>query len=118
MAIRIRRGNLIDFDKDKLVQGELAIVLDAGELHFCYGAGNTKRLATKEDLQEVLDTSPEAYQALMQLIDDLEDNPSGVTDILNALADLKANVTGNNGELYHARLRVIGGVPHIEYEEV
>ena len=118
MAIRIRRGNQVDFEKNKLVQGELAIVLDKGELYFCYSPGNTKKLMTAEDLQDLLNASPEAYQALMQLIDNLEDNPSGVTDILNALADLKANVTGNNGELYHARLRVIGGVPHIEYEEV
>lgn len=89
MAIRIRRGNQIDFDKNKLVQGELAIVLDAGELHFCYGAGNTKRLATKEDLQEMLNASETSYSALLQLIADLETNPSEITNILNNISALQ-----------------------------
>ena len=90
MAIRIRRGNQIDFDKNKLVQGELAIVLDAGELHFCYGAGNTKKLATKEDLQEMLDMSETSYSALIQLIADLEDNPNELTNILNNISALQS----------------------------
>ena len=117
MAINHRRGNIADFDPYKMTRAEWAFPND-GTARYCVSPGVVKTVATKEDLQEMLDMSPEAYQALMQLIDDLEDNPSGVTDILNALADLKANVTGNNGELYHSRLRVIGGVPHIEYEEV
>ena len=48
MAIRIRRGNQVDFDKNKLVQGELAIVLDAGELTLLLWSRNTKRLAQKK----------------------------------------------------------------------
>ena len=91
MAIRIRRGNQIDFEKNKLVQGELAIVLDAGELHFCYGAGNTKRLATKEDLQEMLDMSETSYSALIQLIADLETNPDELTNILNNISALQSD---------------------------
>ncbi|NLZ94264.1 MAG: hypothetical protein GX921_00365 [Bacteroidales bacterium] len=90
MAIRIRRGNQVDFDKNKLVQGELAIVQDAGELHFCYGAGNTKRLATREDLQEMLDMSDTSFSALVQLIADLEDNPNELTNILNNISALQS----------------------------
>ena len=125
MAIRIRRGNQVDFEKNKLVQGELAIVLDAGELHFCYGAGNTKRLATKEDLQEMLDMSETSYSALIQLIADLENDPNELTNILSNISALQSNVdtitnnfTDKTNKKYNAKLKNINNRPYITFTEV
>lgn len=88
MAIRSRRGNKSEFDKNKLLPGEHALVLDEGELWFCYGAGQSKKLQTAEDLQALLDASPDAYTALQQLIADLESNPNELTNILNDITSL------------------------------
>lgn len=124
MAIRIRRGNQADFEKNKLVQGELAIVLDAGELHFCYGLGNTKRLATKEDLQEMLDMSDTSYSAFIQLIADLEANPNELTNILSniyALGQEIDTLTSNfstSSSSYNIKLKNIDGRPYISFKEV
>lgn len=97
MAIRIRRGNQIDFDKNKLVSGELAVVLDHGELHFCYGNGNVKRLQTREDLEAILNSSPEAYAALQQLIVDLDGNPE-ITNILHNISALQMDKLDYDGD--------------------
>lgn len=99
MAIRVRRGTSDKFDKSKLVQGELSIVTDNGELYFCFGAGNTRKLASKEDLQAMLDSSETSYEALQQLIADLETNPNELTNILaniSALQSGKLDKTGNS----------------------
>ena len=44
MAIKTRRGNYLDFDPNKLVAGELAMILNhgtpTGELYFCFSPGN------------------------------------------------------------------------------
>ena len=90
MAIRLRRGTKAYFDPTKLVQGELAVVTDTGELYFCFSAGNTKKLQTKEDLLAVLGSSATAYSALIQLIADLELNPSELTNILNNITALQS----------------------------
>jgi hypothetical protein len=91
MAIRIRRGNQVDFDPNKLVPGELGLVLDAGKLYFCYSAGNTKQLTTAEDVQTLLNASPDAYTALQQCITDLNNNPSELTNILNNISTLRSS---------------------------
>jgi hypothetical protein len=90
MAIKIRRGTNAYFDKTKLVQGELAVITDTGELYFCFSAGNTKKLQTEEDLLAVLGSSATAYSALIQLIADLELNPSELTNILNNITALQS----------------------------
>lgn len=92
MAIRLRRGNLADFDKNKLATGELGLVLDAGKLYFCYSAGNTKQLQTAEDLQTMLNASGTAYTALQQLIADLNLNPSELTNILANISALQSGL--------------------------
>lgn len=91
MAIRIRRGDQEKFSKNKLLPGELGLVLDTGELHFCYSAGNTKKLQTREDIIELLNASTDAYDALQQLITDLNNNPSELTNILSNISSLELN---------------------------
>lgn len=82
MAILIRRGLLSLFDKRKLRPGELAITTDGTKLYYCYSAGNVKEVATVDDLQNILDAQPEAYQALLELVSELNDDPSLVTTML------------------------------------
>jgi hypothetical protein len=97
MAIRIRRGNQVDFEKNKLVQGELAIVLDKGELYFCYGAGDIRRLQTREDLIELLNTNPETYAALEGVLGELSEAPEEVLAILTNFMDIEEII--ENAEL-------------------
>ena len=59
MAIRNRRGPYGKLDKTKLLPGEYAIVLqddpfckDGKSVYICFHAGDTKRMATFEDMQE------------------------------------------------------------------
>ena len=92
MAIRNRRGLKKDLDPAKLLSGEFAFPTDTGEVYYCVAPGDVKRVATKEELQEILTSSPDAYQALLQLINNLEDNPSELTNILNNIANLQDNV--------------------------
>ncbi len=98
MAIRHRRGNQIYFDPNKLVAGEMAVVLDQGKLYFCYGPGNTKQLLTEGDVQAILEASPEAYAALLLLISDLEGDPSEITNILSNISALQADKLNTNGD--------------------
>jgi hypothetical protein len=90
MAIKIRRGNSTSFDPNKLVAGELGLVLDTGELYFCYAAGNSKKLATTNDLQTMLNASATTYAALQQCISDLNNNPSELANILSNISALQS----------------------------
>lgn len=99
MAVVVRRGIYLDLDKTKLLPGELCITTDTGQCFFCYAPGNVKELATKKDLQEILTESPEAYNALQKLLEDLENNKDELTNILNDILSLKENkldVTGDS----------------------
>lgn len=91
MAIRVRRGNKADFDPKKFVAGELGLAQDTGELYFCYSPGNVKKLQTAEDLQNLLDASPQAYSALQQLVADLSSNPNQLANILSNISSLQNN---------------------------
>lgn len=99
MAIRIRRGNKIDFDPNKMVAGELGLALDSGELYFCYSPGNVKRLQTAEDLQNLLNASEEAYTALQQLVSDLAADPNELANILSNISNLQDGLTVLEGGL-------------------
>lgn len=98
MAIQNRRGLMADFDPNKLLPGEFAFPLDTGEVFYCVAPGNVKRVATKEELQEILTSSPEAYTALQQLLSDLELNPSELTNILNNIASLQSGKLDKTGD--------------------
>lgn len=93
MAILIRRGLLSLFDKRKLRPGELAITTDGTKLYYCYSAGNVKEVATVDDLQNILDAQPEAYQALLELVSELNDDPSLVTTMLAKINQNESDIT-------------------------
>ncbi|MBU9745740.1 collagen-like protein [Lachnospiraceae bacterium ASD3451] len=59
MAIRMRRGIYSDFNPAQLLPGEWAVVLqddplckDGKSVYLCFAGGNTKRMATYEDMVE------------------------------------------------------------------
>jgi hypothetical protein len=52
MAIQTRRGNESDFDPNKLLPGEWAGTTDTKKTFYAYGPGDTKRMATYEDMQQ------------------------------------------------------------------
>ena len=60
MAIQMRRGNLADYDPDKMLPGEIGVATDEDELYISFGSGNSKRVLTESDIQEV-DSSLDAY---------------------------------------------------------
>lgn len=91
MAINHRRGKIGDFDPNKMTTAEWAFP-DDGTARYCVAPGNVKTVATKEDLQEILNSSPEVYEALMQLINDLGNNPNELTNILNNISSLQNDV--------------------------
>ena len=62
-------------------------------MHYCFSAGNVKRLQTEEDLQALLNASPTAYTALQQLVDDLNANPSELANILSNISTLQTDVS-------------------------
>lgn len=98
MAIQNRRGLMADFDPNKLLPGEFAFPLDTGEVYYCVAPGNVKRVVTEEELQEILTSSPEAYTALKQLLSDLEDDPSELTNILTNISNLQSGKLDKTGD--------------------
>lgn len=92
MAILIRRGLLSLFDKRKLRPGELAITTDGTKLYYCYSAGNVKEVVTVDDLQNILDAQPEAYQALQELISELNDDTSLAASMLAQINQNKTDI--------------------------
>ena len=62
MAIQSRRGNKVNFDKDKMLPGEFGIALDSQEAFICFGAGITKKMATDEDYADMIEESVTATE--------------------------------------------------------
>lgn len=52
MGIQIRRGKKKDFDPDKMLPGEWAGTTDTKEVFFTFAPGDTKKMATYEDMEE------------------------------------------------------------------
>ena len=59
MAIQLRRGAYSDFDPNKMLPGEIAVVTsgdpgadDGRSVYACFVAGDVKRMATYEDMEE------------------------------------------------------------------
>ncbi len=49
MAIQMRRGNLANYDPDKMLPGEFGVVVDEDELFISFGTGNSKKVMTEDD---------------------------------------------------------------------
>lgn len=60
MAIQMRRGNAANYDENKMLPGEFGVATDEKELYIAFGSGDSKRVLTEGDIQEV-DSSFDAY---------------------------------------------------------
>lgn len=49
MAIQMRRGNLANYDPDKMLPGEFGVATDEDELYISFGPGDSKRVLTESD---------------------------------------------------------------------
>jgi len=54
MAIRMRRGNYLNFDPTRMVAGEFAVCLDNGYVYMTLSPGNVIRLGTFEQIEEAI----------------------------------------------------------------
>lgn len=57
MAIQMRRGNVADLDESKLVAGEFVVGTDEEFVAVAKGASDLVRLATKNDLDNLVAVS-------------------------------------------------------------
>lgn len=66
MAIQMRRGQLKDFDANKILPGEFAVTIDEAvenqKVFMCFSAGTIKELATKEDFEADLKSIQQAIK--------------------------------------------------------
>ena len=92
MAIQNRRGIYQDFDPEKLLPGEWAVVVggdekstDGTSVYMCMGVGNVKRMATYEDMTSNLN------QALAEVRAQMVNDITAAIASANAAAD-RANV--------------------------
>lgn len=54
MAIQMRRGNLANLDKSKLVAGEIVVATDENYVGVAKAPSNVIELATKDDLHNII----------------------------------------------------------------
>ena len=90
MAIQNRRGSYGDFDPDKMVAGEFAVVQDndpdsstGRSLYICFEPGVVKRVADYEDIQDIVADVAEGY------IEDFDDAVTAVTTLIPATEQAK-----------------------------
>lgn len=78
MAIQMRRGNLANYDADKMLPGELGVAVDEDELFISFGTGNSKRVLTEDDFENIpaaiwfgtCDTSGATSEKAITVLDD------------------------------------------------
>jgi len=101
MAIQNRRGPFEKLDTSKLRPGEYAIVLqndpfcrDGKAAYICFRAGDTKRMATYEDMKENIENATQEIIAVMNQATDDANTAAGFASAVGE--DLIAR--RNNGE--------------------
>lgn len=102
MAIQTRRGSYNDFDPEKLLPGEWGTVqsddpasTDGQSIYMCFAPGQTKRMATYEDMVQNVDNSVEdvknqfasGMQAATEAANTAATSATEATDAANTAAD-------------------------------
>lgn len=102
MAIQVRRGNYADFDPDKMLPGEWAVVLandpvvqDGKSVFICFSAGNVKRMATYEDMvsqfgdltDDIVNQLTRQVNAVIVVANEAAENANDVAEDLIARRD-------------------------------
>lgn len=89
MAITVRKGNESQFDINKMLPGEFAVTTDTHKVYVCMAAGISKELASIEELQNILGSSEEAFQAFQELINAMESD-TVITGLLSDINNIKS----------------------------
>lgn len=101
MAIKIRRGSIVDFDQSKMLFGELAMTSE-GEMYFCYEDGKCSQVQTKEEFERIL-RDYATLTDLQDLSDEIDEKittlGTTVTGEINTLAETveenRSTLSGN-----------------------
>jgi hypothetical protein len=92
MAVRApRRGLKVDFDPNKLVEGELAMPLDTKELYVAFSPGDVQKLATHENVKEMVEEATE------EVIADFTEGVNNATEYATEQGDY-AKAQGNHAK--------------------
>lgn len=103
MAIQNRRGAYNDFDPQKMVPGEWAVVTSGDPnsergkaVYMAFDVGDVERMATYEDMLENIDSATSDIQEQFT-----EDVNTAIADANDAVTSIRNNVTNflNSGEL-------------------
>lgn len=122
MAIQQRRGANADFDANKMLPGELAVTTDGTrKVYAAFAPGDVKELASKEDVQEVVDEFHENVEKVMDEIelkkedalDELDKNRA--TSIVNT-ATGKTILTTDSANAPLVNLKAKGDTWQRQYE--
>lgn len=91
MAIQMRRGQLKDFDANKMLPGEFAVTIDEAvedqKVFMCFSAGTVKELATKDDFEVDL-------KNIQQAIEDANDASKKAQDAIDKANQIVAGKVG------------------------
>lgn len=95
MAIQVRRGKKKDFDPDKMLPGEWAGTTDTKEVFFTFAPGDTKKMATYEDMEEnIREATGEITAGLTEGISTAIEQANAAADTANQAAETaQASIT-------------------------
>lgn len=88
MAIQVRRGKKKDFDPDKMLPGEWAGTTDTKEVFFTFAPGDTKKMATYEDMAEnIREATGEITAGLTEGVSTAIEQANAAADTANQAAE-------------------------------
>lgn len=105
MAIQTRRGAYDDFDPAKMLPGELATVTsgdpgadDGRSVYACFAAGDVKRMATYEDMQENISQATQDIQEdfTAQLTQKISQADTAISQAQTAISEANTAAQGAN----------------------
>lgn len=110
MAIQERRGNYSDFDPEKMVPGEWATVLsgdpnasDGKSIYHCFSAGNVKRMATYEDMEDNINRATDNIKnEFLEGINNATQSASAAAAYANRAAQLAQHAAEDAQEVTNA----------------
>ena len=111
MAIQMRRGNLVNYDKSKMLPGEFGVATDEEELYIAFNTGNSKRVLTEDDFDNMppaiwfgtCDTASTTSEKVITVSNENFELVDGALLIVrfsktNTLGSIKFNVNGTGAK--------------------
>lgn len=112
MAIQVRRGNKTKFDARKLLPGEWAVALDTKEIYLCFAAGDVRRMATYEEMEENINAATEDIQAAFtaEVREAIRSATQAASNAAQATSAANAAAASANEAAEEARQYILGDV--------